>query len=447
MHALSYSDKVVVFFAFCHYLIYELVFFFSIGFLGGAINRPVSLWKVFFPVFLLLYCSKIKAPKVDRVIDSTINYNLIFLLFLAYLSVPSIFSPDGFESVFEWLKLFPRFIFWVAIYQLFSKRLLAFEALIKMVVVWSLFSVFQYAILVFTNGYNNIFIFDGVPVEFAGVYGLLGNVNSIMYFPGVSFGVVRLCGFWNEPSNASASIFVSYFYANYLFNSTGEKIWRISAYILLIGGFLCLSNAGYLSIGIAISFGVFLKNRSGFGERLLAFVILAIGLFLISVALLGRFFVADFGLENTWLKAAVGSREVTEESKDINQLSGGRLSLAEEIVSDILVRPLGFGVPVASEFGEFKNSASAPIMWLRSGGIIGFILIISRELMVVLLGGNMVKRSLEGRLLFQAWIVVVVQQSVYGSWMNPLYFIATASLFGMANKLPKRHSFLENANR
>ena len=42
------------------------------------------------------------------------------------------------------------------------------------------------------------------------------------------------------------------------------------------------------------------------------------------------------------------------------------------------------------------------------------------------------RRSLLAQTAAQAWIVVVVQQSVYGSWMNPLYFIVTTGLLSVA---------------
>jgi isoprenylcysteine carboxyl methyltransferase (ICMT) family protein YpbQ len=75
--------------------------------------------------------------------------------------------------------------------------------------------------------------------------------------------------------------------------------------------------------------------------------------------------------------------------------------------------------------------ASAPFFWLTLTGYIGFVLIILREIFVFF-GTLRLNRIYPTSIyIVQAYIVVLVQQSIYGVWMDPNYLIMVAFVFSL----------------
>ena len=432
MRTLTIIDRLFVWLIFCHYLIYELVFFFYYDFAGGIVTPFVSAWKLAFPVVLFIYGCVARGPVLRRVIWPLAGYLIAFCLFLIWAVIPSILSPFGAASILEWLKLLPRALFFLGLVGFVLSKPKAFDLLIRILVGWAVICVVQYSILVISRGYETLYKFSGIPVSFAGPYGLLGNVSSLMTFPGLSFQIARLCGFWNEPSNASASLFAAFFFSRYLFQIHGAKRWRYASYVLFVGGVLCLSNAGYLAIAIALAFGSIVSRGWRVSSSFRRICLLAFGLTLILIAVFGRGYVAEKLPDNDWARAFVGARELNASGDSESDPYGGRIDLLTSVYAEVVKRPIGLGIPPFGRADVQNISATAPVYWLLATGIIGCVLLLLREGFAAMAAFQYSRRSLLVRTAAQAWIVVVVQQSVYGSWMNPLYFIVTTGLLTVA---------------
>ena len=256
MLPLTLVDRLFVWLIFGHYLVYELVFFFYPEFLGGILVPLVAAWKLGFPVVLFFYGYVARWTVVRKLRLPVAGYVLAFALFLLWAAIPSLLSPYGIASFYEWLKLWPRALFFLGLLGFVLSKPRALILLMKIMVCWAVCCVIQYFMLVILRGYQSMHYYPGIPLEFAGTYGLLGNIASLMHFSGLPFPVVRLCGFWNEPSNASASLFVGFFFSRYLWLTEMRKGWRYASYFAFLGGMLCLSNAGYLAFALALAVGV-----------------------------------------------------------------------------------------------------------------------------------------------------------------------------------------------
>src|SRR5207253_2616822 len=99
-------------------------------------------------------------------------------------------------------------------------------------------------------------------------------------------------GFWHEPSNSSGFLFAAFFLASLVYSVENKRMWRIMSYVCLVGGFLALSNAGYLAIAVPTLFAChFMKRSRGKFAYVVLLGILSLGL--AYFALQGRALVAE----------------------------------------------------------------------------------------------------------------------------------------------------------
>jgi hypothetical protein len=425
---LTIADYVMVGLIFVHYLVYEIVWFFYFN--QGPIGATVLVWKSVFPAVLAIYSGAQLGPALGRVAQLRF-FNFCFMAFLGWAVLPCLLSSSQSGAIVEWFKLGPRLMFWIGLAGLVFAKPATFYLLARLIVVWGLLSVAQFVALIWSGAYNAPILLPGMgDIRFAGPYGLLGNITSATRFPNLPLPVVRLCGLWNEPSNASASLFAGFFLARTLAIVTGRRWWRNVAWILFAGGLLCFSNAGFFALSLALLFGSVMSGKAGWlqwiariGVSVVAFGLLFLGIF-------GRAFVMERMPNNELARAMVGLRADVEEVRaGTVDASGGRLQLAALSLEIVARKPIGIGLVTPEDAATETLSASAPILWLTTTGIVGLLLLLLREGSLLWAAISHARLSQTLVLLCQAWIVVCVQHASYGSWMNPLYFIVVAGAF------------------
>lgn len=413
---LNISNKIWVMLIFFHYLVYELIFFFYADYYG-ILGPATKIWKLLFPMIFFIVVA-IPNLRWLRLNVSLQNYTIFFVLFLIWsLLVSFMVSAD---SIVEWMKLLPRFGFFLALSILFMKAPPALLAVLKLIVFWAILNVLMYFLLYKYENFDSVeyYTWGG---RHAGPYGVLGNITSLMYFDSIKIPIVRLTGYWNEPSNASASLFASFFFARWIGVIENSRFWKKLSWVCFFGGFLCFSNAGYLAVSCAFLIGIFIKKRN-FVKKI---IMLLICVLIISSALSGRMYVTKYMPDNDYAKALVGLRDKSFHAASFISSLDGRIELVALAVNEVIELPYGSGMASNS----LNMSASAPIMWLSMFGIPGLALLLLRELWIYRKIIKVKNRTNEVLLLSQAYIVVAVQQLSYGSWMNPLFFIATAAIF------------------
>jgi hypothetical protein len=252
-----------------------------------------------------------------------------------------------------------------------------------------------------------------------GPFGLLGNITAYTYM-GETL-LIRLSSFWLEPSNASGYFFMTFFLAEAIYGLTNQRRWKIASVTCFIGGFLCLSNAGYLAIGCSLLIGEFIKIKSekSRGNALL----IVICIFLILISLFGRSVGMQYFRYNKAAIMITGIRGADRKEYDPYE---GRVILFKdsiEKVKDNLVG-IGFQIPGEGEFGKgVYVSASAPVQWFTFTGIIGLLLLLLRELQIFATLVSYSPLSKFQLSLFQAWMAIFFQNLSYGTWMVPMYFL------------------------
>ena len=87
--------------------------------------------------------------------------------------------------------------------------------------------------------------------DLTGPFGLLGKTQARIGFLDPPF--IRMNGFWREPSNLSGAAFAAFFISRFIYKKENKKFWLVSSLICLFSGFLALSNAGILALGIALA--------------------------------------------------------------------------------------------------------------------------------------------------------------------------------------------------
>jgi hypothetical protein len=206
--------------------------------------------------FYLLFCTGLPSFELASR-DSLGVYLALFFAFFAWALVPTLISGDP----VEWLKLLPRMVFLVSAVALFERRPQAFNFVAKLIVLYVLSALVQYVLVYWTGAYASL-AGPGRFRHMAGPFGMLGNVNSAFALPGARVVIVRLCGFWNEPSNAAGSAFAAFFLARYLVAAGERRIWQLASWACPGAGMLTLSNAGYFALGSGLLFG----TLCGFGR-------------------------------------------------------------------------------------------------------------------------------------------------------------------------------------
>lgn len=409
----------VIFFTFgifFYWLTYEnYIFFYAIELGGWGFLAFTNGIKLLFPIVLLAYTG-IKTSSFTKGFSGL--YILSFGIFLIWAIVPTLFSG----SLLEWFKLLPRFLFFVGVVAFFTKRPDAFFLFAKLYIAYVLLALVQYFLIYLTEAYSNTLLIEGVA-RVAGPFGLLGNVTSMMFFPEATFPFVRLTGFWNEPSNASASAFAAFFLARFLANVEGGAFWRKSSYLCFLAGFLTLSNAGYLAITGAILFGFIIKKELSYVKKLFkTLIFFPISILIVLIVFLGRNFVATYYPDNFILRALTGTRDLS-----INDYHGGRFTLLQNTFESVGETVIGIGMQNTLHDG-LVLSASAPVMWLGYTGVIGILLLFLRESILIIASRSLVRMQPSKLPLAQALIVIMIQHLSYGSWMNPNYFIFAAMI-------------------
>lgn len=411
------SEKWAVFFIFLYWILFEHIIFFNASEVGPSMATLTVALKIFLPIGLLAYSGVQLKPIKDKYAG---YYLVIFVALLAWIGLVTLFNGD----LIEWFKLLPRFIFFIAVLSIFYKTPASFYLYAKLLIGYVIFSLVQYVLTYATGAYNDPVLV--ISYSSAGVMGLYANITSMMYFPSFSVPILRYCGFWNEPSNASGSAFAAFFLASLVFKKEGGLKWKLASYACLAAGFLCFSTVGLFALGLALLIGFILNNHGRFNpiKLVIKLPVIAIAACGIGAAIFGRTYVAENYADNDIFRAIVGLRE----AQPTDDLYGGRLGIIENTINYVSDHIWGTGLFVLDLNNSLPMSASAPIYWLLIGGFFGLTLLLLRELMLVAACVKLVKSNPEHIYLIQALVAVMAQHLSYGSWMNPNYFILVAAI-------------------
>lgn len=421
---LSFTNTVAALLVFLYWLVYEnVIFFYAEEYGGTPLLILTNAVKLLLPFALLAYTG---LPPFRLLLRGYVSlYVLFFAAFLTWGLVPTLLSGE----LMSWAKLLPRFVFFLGVVAFFSKRPAAFSLVAKCIVLYVISALVQYVLLYVTRGYDNTLTYENQIM--AGPFGILGNVTSMMNFPGAPFPFIRLTGFWNEPSNASGSAFAAFYLARYLVATGASGFWRKASYACLAAGLLALSNAGYFAFGATLVFGFVFRPGKASLLRIAQFaVMLPIVVALAGIVIFGRSYVAEHLSDNIWARAITGVRELDEQAGDA---SGGRVEGAKMTFEQAGLDLIGVGIQEVGSDG-IEGSGTAPLYWLLLTGIPGLLLLLCREAAVLA-----AMRSLSGQQphlmpLAQALIAVMAQHFIYGSWMNSNYFIMAAMVLVCAQR-------------
>lgn len=391
---------------------------------ANLLHDVVNVAKLVIPVilFILVPSKKLYSRNFKAFI-------VLYFLFMAWAFIPSIFASDWQESIVVWLKYLPRALFALLVGSYFLKQPQASVKLIKCVILIGVATIAQFVLLAIyiSLGYTEGITFAGAPGLYFGPLGILGNQAAWQSFEGIPFIVYRLTGFWAEPSNASGFLFVTFFLARAMYDIEKKRFWSVISYICLVGGFLGLSNAGYLAISAPTLFACLFMKKSG-KKVVYAIVLGALSLGLGYFAVRGRALVADSYSNTAALRALSGYGARTSG----DDMYGGRLELMKKNFDLVIDKPFGIGLRIPGD-GHYEDaSASAPVLWLAYTGLIGIILLLFREYQVARIA---IKYSGDSTIVLrmsQAWIALFTQNLVYGTWMTPMYLLLCVLVFSMS---------------
>lgn len=426
---LSSTDKFITMFIFLYWLAYEnVVFFYSAEFGGTAFFLFTNVLKLVAPLCLLAYTGLPSVQTFTR--GRTAMYLCLFGVFLLWGLVPTVVSGDP----MSWLKLLPRVAFFLALLTFFSQRPLAFALVAKFIVLYVLLALVQYVLVYLTRAYESpIASPNGLM---AGPFGILGNVTSMMTFPGAPIAFVRLSGFWNEPSNASGNAFAAFFLARFLAATGHGQSWRRASTPCGVAGVLAFSNAGYLAFGCALLAGAITTGSGVGGARryLRGVLLLPIGLALIVIVFVGRSYVVQNLADNPLARALTGARDLSADSFDP---TNGRLDLIRATAESAESSIIGVGIQEVGS-GGIDSSASAPLYWLLLTGIPGLALLLARETVLLSSAHSLAGKAPGGLPLAQALVAIMAQQAIYGSWMNPNYLVLAAMILVWSTQVARQ---------
>jgi hypothetical protein len=203
----------------------------------------------------------------------------------------------------------------------------------------------------------------------------------------------------------------------------------------LVAGFLTLSNAGYLAIGGSIFAIYFLETgRQKKLNFVKQFFFLFLGIILIWFSLFSRSYFSSQSTEFKLIYAISGANMTEDDNYDP---SSGRVDLLEDALKTTSKNIIGAGIQPTDAKG-LKSSASAPIFWFVMTGFPGLFLLILMQFALFAKIRSKISENHSLIFLVQALIVVMVQQLVYGSWMDPNYLILTSAVLISINKLKNR---------
>ncbi|MDB4877488.1 MAG: hypothetical protein JWM41_3934 [Gemmatimonadetes bacterium] len=417
---LSQADVLCTLAIFLYWLVYEnVIFFYPMEYGGPALFGLTNAIKLLLPLGLLAYTG-IPSPRL--LTRGPVGfYVLFFATFLMWGLVPTLVSGDP----WSWLKLLPRLAFFLSVAAFFSKRPNAFALYAKCIVLYVLSALVQYVLIYATGAYAN------GPAGYT--INPLGLIHATQ-FPGAPFAIVRLCGFWNEPSNASGSAFAAFFLARYLVNSGDAPKWRWASRGCFVAGVLALANAGYLALAAGVLFGLLAGTRRLTPGRVFQITILVpTALSLVLIVAFGRAYVLENMPDNIWARALTGVRDSSVGS----DVTGGRVELLKMTVGKTGSNFVGAGIQEVGS-GGIEGSATAPIYWLLLTGVPGLLLLLSRETVLIASARSLAQRLPLMLPVTQALVAVMAQQLSYGTWMNPNYLALAAMVVVSAQRSTRR---------
>lgn len=405
-------------------LVYELVFF-NVG--PAAAGSLIWFFKLVFPFGLLLLA--ISPPASGRLASrSAVIFLSLYAAFILWAFVPSLWI-GGMDSLVSWTRYAIRLVFAVALIFALARERKIFILFGKFAVAWGVTCVFQYALLVGLHQYSRVGMLYEGSIALAGPHGLLGNVSAFVEKDG-AFPLVRLTGFWLEPSNASAYLFACFFLARFLVATEGKRIWRAASYLCILGGGVTFSSAGYCAIGAALSYGAAAKFRGMKRGRLKSLILIMVGIAVLGFGLVGRWILINKLPQNEVADSIAGVKaaDTIFSSRSDWDFTEGRLDLLLDTIKNVPEHPIGIGVRLTSGDTGVEASASAPIYWLKFTGVIGLLVLLAREGVVLRDMAHVAWGNQTRVLLAQAWVVVFVQNLSYGTWMSPFYLTLTAGV-------------------
>jgi len=412
---LSFKDKTAVVLIFIYWIIYENFIFYYLAHFGFLFTIFTYATKLLLPIVLIWYTG-INLALLRKGVSSL--YISVFTVFIAWIGLVTLVNGD----MLRWLQLTPRLVFFVAVLSLFYRKPQAFHFFAKLIIAYVLFALLQYILTYVFAGYSNpVTVLGGLKTP--GIYGLYSNITSMMSFPSMQFPIIRLSGFWNEPSNAAGSAFSAGFLALYL-QTQYEGRWRSIAKLCFLSGFLALSNAGYFAFSLGVLAWIFLgkKSTNSLNLILLKVSMSVLAIFVVWLAFFGRKYVQSYEIDNAIIRGLVGLRG----AGSVEDVYGGRFFLLQNIIEYIGNNPMGSGL-LQSE-GDVKNSASAIVQWFFVGGVLGLVLIVLREVVLYAAAIKLTQKEYGLVFIVSALVVVMGQQLSYGSWMNPSYLILAAAI-------------------
>jgi hypothetical protein len=421
------SKTILVFFIFLYWCTYENLIFLHPSYYGGFIFEIlVFSFKLLFPFYFLLRSLQIKNNKFSAYYEYF--YFFFFFLFLSWSLIPTIIGGD----IVSWIKLIPIFAFSLACYLFWPCNEIYFLRLAKILVSVSLFSLVQYLLVNITGIYASS---RPDSLDLTGPFGLFGATQSRFQLPGLERPIIRLCGFWKEPSNAAGFNFASFYISKYIYAKTNSIKWKYISTLCLIAGFLTLSNAGYLTIAVCIFIGFVFSFRSlkNYQKILGISIISPIFLLLLWFALFGRTYYSEHKTENTLILSLVGIRGNEINSEDYDP-TAGRADLLDETINSVKKNIIGIGIQKTGDDFKVKIPAGAPFFWLALTGIFGLTFILLRELSTFLSIKTAFILAKENIYIIQAYFAILIQQSIYGVWMDPSYVIFSTFLITCLNR-------------
>lgn len=402
-----------------YWLAFEHVLGVNASQVGSDLAAVVFFLKLTIPVVLLAVVPLRRSPMASR---PFLGYAVASVMFIAWLSIPTLAGGSPIEIV----KLLPRFVFGLAVFALFSESRAAFITFSKLWVVNTLVVLGASVLMYGTGGHLRPTAVADIP--FAGPIPFFMNVGATVWVPTLGTSYVRLTGYFKEPSNASAVFFSAYFLSRYLASEAHAR-WRLAQLPCLFAGVASLSNAGFLAFGLALGVGVIQARPDvGWGRAVAARITVpVIAGALVAFAVLGRVLAQEVLGHNDWFRLATGLRQIDP----TGDVTAGRLEIARNVLSSVVYSPLGVGLDNFVAGDNTHVSATAPLFWLYYGGLPALVLLIAREVQA-LRGGLRLRGDAGEMAVFQAFIVVLGQGLVYGTWMNPTYFIFAAAVLGLA---------------
>lgn len=422
----SYLSVVLVF---IYWISYENTFFFEAGSFGPIAVFIANFIKLVIPVVLILMNGIPKFPIKSHVF----YYVFIFCLFIFYALLPTLVSGD----LVEYLKLFPRLIFFIAILKLFHK-IENIVLLSKLIIGYVVFTFFQHVI-----GYTfRVLNIDLGVIEYGnlmwhGPLGVFGNLNIVTSFFGFPF--IQLRGFWNEPSNASGAIFSTYFLVKFLNEYCDQKLPKFVIVVVLLAGFLTFSLIGFISFFVAFLYGVYFEYKRS--RNFLKFIRYSPIFILLLLYIFSRSILANGKNDNEFLLAITGAHKIVDK-QDVD-VSGGRFDVINGDIKTLQKYP--FGIGVQNVIGKVQGivpgnviaeniSASAPIFWLVLTGYLGLFLLLLRDFFLFRVGWINTKYSKQVQYLFQAFLCFFIQNLSYGTFMTGYYFILSGFVLAFIRK-------------